>query len=425
MSQFVEEEPVKIDTPPVSPAKQPEPSPKGMMGPPEELHSPIRDEYIPASPSPQKKRTDAPSRPKTTDTDSSSSSSELVPKKTSTPDLPTATPIKTGIKRKLGARGDTVNSRLTQKASNENQPLRLASGKPSIRERAEGRTLKELSSIRKGERPAVSANRKPLSAKSTNDDISSPKKAKLSASDDVATAKADMVAKGKPTATVQDRPRGRGRPPKVVEIAAPTPAPVPSSLAEVDILSPHSPPSAASAPATDENSRGGSDTPPPADISSKGETSRASRRSRGVVSYAEPNLRDKMRRPTKDMVDAVTGSRRSSQFDMLSLDASATSANSKRQSTSSAGSAPAGPEPGSIPASPLAKKGQAEEREDGGPADADLYEFKTSSPKGKGGRKKAVGRPKGSRRFSTALDEGDDDEFVPRETSSRRRSMLV
>ena len=36
---------------------------------------------------------------------------------------------------------------------------------------------------------------------------------------------------------------------------------------------------------------------------------RPSRRSRGAVSYAEPNLRDKMRRPTKELVDAVAGER--------------------------------------------------------------------------------------------------------------------
>ncbi|SPQ27667.1 499ede32-eac5-4845-ad66-83321f2d21a2 [Thermothielavioides terrestris] len=49
------------------------------------------------------------------------------------------------------------------------------------------------------------------------------------------------------------------------------------------------------------------DTPPPADISSTGETSRPSRRARAPISYAEPNLRDKMRRPTKQLFDAVTG----------------------------------------------------------------------------------------------------------------------
>lgn len=44
-------------------------------------------------------------------------------------------------------------------------------------------------------------------------------------------------------------------------------------------------------------------------------SSRPSRRRGAVVSYAEPNLRDKMRRPGKEMADAVAyGSRRSSSF---------------------------------------------------------------------------------------------------------------
>lgn len=47
--------------------------------------------------------------------------------------------------------------------------------------------------------------------------------------------------------------------------------------------------------------------------------SRPSRRQRAVVSYAEPNLRDKMRRPTKELIDAVgsDGSRRSSSFQLV------------------------------------------------------------------------------------------------------------
>lgn len=48
-------------------------------------------------------------------------------------------------------------------------------------------------------------------------------------------------------------------------------------------------------------------------------TSRPSRRSRGSISYAEPNLRDKMRRPTKELVDAVSGDarfRRASKSDL-------------------------------------------------------------------------------------------------------------
>lgn len=52
------------------------------------------------------------------------------------------------------------------------------------------------------------------------------------------------------------------------------------------------------------------DTPPPLDFHSAGSSSsttigRATRRPRGNVSYAEPSLRDKMRRPGKELVDAV------------------------------------------------------------------------------------------------------------------------
>lgn len=51
------------------------------------------------------------------------------------------------------------------------------------------------------------------------------------------------------------------------------------------------------------------DTPPPGDITTENlEGARPSRRARASVSYAEPNLRDKMRRPTKELVDAITKS---------------------------------------------------------------------------------------------------------------------
>lgn len=53
-------------------------------------------------------------------------------------------------------------------------------------------------------------------------------------------------------------------------------------------------------------------TPPPqmsAAVSSLTVSSRPSRRSRPAVSYAEPNLRAKMRRPTKELVGAVEGER--------------------------------------------------------------------------------------------------------------------
>ena len=49
------------------------------------------------------------------------------------------------------------------------------------------------------------------------------------------------------------------------------------------------------------------DTPPPPDLhkNATGGEGRLSRRSRSSVSYAEPSLRAKMRRPTKELVDAV------------------------------------------------------------------------------------------------------------------------
>ena len=50
------------------------------------------------------------------------------------------------------------------------------------------------------------------------------------------------------------------------------------------------------------------DTPPPPDLgpdTGTGSFGRASRRSRGSINYAQPNLRDKMRRPTSELVDAV------------------------------------------------------------------------------------------------------------------------
>lgn len=54
------------------------------------------------------------------------------------------------------------------------------------------------------------------------------------------------------------------------------------------------------------------DTPPPPDLepnTGTGSFGRASRRPKGNVNYAQPNLRDKMRRPTAELVDAVAAER--------------------------------------------------------------------------------------------------------------------
>lgn len=469
MSHLIEDEPVKIDSPRAPPPKQSSPSPKGIVEPPMALHSRNAESDYQQSPSPQKKR-DAFSRRNESrpnlqssgpDTQDEPSPSPLKkrdvlsypakdkpqqrgpkPKESqiqtpSASQAPAATPTKAGIKRKFTPGDEASNTKPMAKATSENQPPRPMTG---------GKSLKELSNMRKEERPGSQPHRKPLSAKSTNDDIVSPKKKpRQLATDEVIAAKSNL----KKCKATQDQAKTKAKTSAPVRVdVAPEPEPAPvvatvtsdlaTPLAEPELLAPNSPVSAPPADAP----RG--DTPPPADISSKGETSRPSRRSRGVVSYTEPNLRDKMRRPTKDMVDAVAGSRCSSHFELIGHD----SLQSKRDSGSGMSSEP--------PASPLAGKGSsseelphsvaadrrhrpsavvdAERYKDESPesiptSDADLYEITTSSPPAeKQGKRRSTNRQgKSSRRFSTALDGGDDDDvFIPSErASSRRRSMMV
>ena len=91
------------------------------------------------------------------------------------------------------------------------------------------------------------------------------------------------------------------------------PAPKTPAPLELDVLSPEE-----SEPATARVE--GRDTPPPGELDPEtantnafGSIGRASRRQRGSVSYVQPNLRDKMRRPTKELVDAVGAEERSQQ----------------------------------------------------------------------------------------------------------------
>lgn len=71
------------------------------------------------------------------------------------------------------------------------------------------------------------------------------------------------------------------------------------------------------------------DTPPPSDLQPStsntgvfGTADRATRRPRSSVSYAEPNLRDKMRRPTKDLVDAVSAGDRAQHLATIKVEES-------------------------------------------------------------------------------------------------------
>lgn len=227
---------------------------------------------------------------------------------------------KAGAKRKLAARDDSENL-VPGLAS---APSATTRKKATItRERTStGKALKDVTASKREERakqaPAVQAPalRKPLSAKSTNDDLMSPKKNTRKAVGE----KPLRPTRAKPAAEKQAKEPSKRRltvldeqvalppaePPIITTI--PEPEPEPQKQTEPTLITPD-PETHLSPTPEPKSSRQSRDTPPPADISSSGETSRPSRRSRSQVSYAEPNLRDKMRRPSKQLVDAVVESR--------------------------------------------------------------------------------------------------------------------
>ncbi|KAL8780403.1 MAG: hypothetical protein Q9213_006488 [Squamulea squamosa] len=170
-------------------------------------------------------------------------------------------------------------------------------------------------------------SRSVLAPKSVNTDpISSPVKSRRPADGEKAIRPArDISSKSQERNKSKDKiPSERfARPLKAAEAAAPEPKvlshndPPPSrpppetpALPPLDVFSPDG----CEPPVARPQSR---DTPPPGDLdpetantNSFGSMGRSSRRQRGNVSYAEPNLRDKMRRPTKELVDAVAAEER-------------------------------------------------------------------------------------------------------------------
>ncbi|UPK99255.1 hypothetical protein LCI18_010190 [Fusarium solani-melongenae] len=485
MSQFIDQDPVKVDSPSRSRPTPVQESPKTKLSPPEALESPHSNKMMPRSPSPEKKREVVvePQEPQTETTVPEKKAIETKPLETkdqnpSVADNSSIQPVKTGSKRKFAARDDMGTAK-PQKINNENENTRIMAEKPSIREKAGGRTLKELTSMRKEAREKANATgtRKPLAAKSTNDDMTSPKKtSKPVALDEVAAAKADLV-KSKVT---QDRPKSRSKvlPPITID-AVPDLEPTAPTVTDVScdlgtpltqqvLLSPNSPDSAVST----EAGRGG--TPPPIDINASREPARPSRRSRAAVSYAEPNLRAKMRRPTKELLDAVAGegkhARRSSAADLAAPDTvkvkRETDASDSWKKLPPAGSTNAENEPGSIPASPLAGKGSPPElpqsvgvrggrrpsmmvqgsavdrvesnevqdtKEESTPdstslSEVDVYDFTPSSPQPEKQapvepKKRAAGR-RATRRVSAAV-HSEEGLAIRERASSRRRSMML
>lgn len=266
----------------------------------------------------------------------------------STPAESTPAPAaKAGSKRKFAVNDENaavrgIKAGVEGKDQAENRPLM--------------RELKNPKSIRELSRKDKSA-RKPLAIKSTNDDMSSPRK--RTADDDAACKGHAGLGTGKNAAAGRMRAKMQlmvdepePQPPNVVDVSVEEPEPEPEEPAEELADQPDAADKPPSSPAFSEpvcpNTptplsdashplhpssalHGSRDTPPPSDISSLGEMSRPSRRARASVSYAEPNLRDKMRRPTKELFDAVAGEGRYRQRQLLQGEAEDTPAATKHE----------------------------------------------------------------------------------------------
>lgn len=176
------------------------------------------------------------------------------------------------------------------------------------------------------------------------DPVSSPVKiGRLAEGEKIKAVKPDMPSKPRDRTKPRDQPASQrfARPAKVrhAEAQAPESKATTQSVTELSkVLSETSAPSSldtfspdgSEPPATRPESR---DTPPPADLDPEtsntntfGSMGRASRRPKGSVSYAEPNLRDKMRRPTKELVDAVAAEERMQQKRAVKNEGDATEA---------------------------------------------------------------------------------------------------
>ncbi|EAA27390.1 hypothetical protein GE21DRAFT_3169 [Neurospora crassa] len=229
----------------------------------------------------------------------------MEPPKQSTSAVPSET-IRAGLKRKLN--GDNQNE--------PNKATKLQQGKENGNETGIKKGLSARDPHkRKSIKETATKPRAPLSAKSTNEHIVSPKKPAKphQVADDFKPVKVHKASKGKEKvdlpapdkkSAVEETQGNSTSAFTKVEILPPALEPTPevAEIPETDILITPGTPERAS-----ESTVVTHDTPPPAHISSNGETSRPSRRARAAISYTEPNLRDKMRRPTKELFDAVSG----------------------------------------------------------------------------------------------------------------------
>ncbi|KAL8869930.1 MAG: hypothetical protein Q9174_003901 [Haloplaca sp. 1 TL-2023] len=256
-------------------------------------------------------------------------------------------PLKSGAKRKFNAREEDDIGLTKGGSENDFQYMRnhvlpprddtQGSNPNGTEKHSRQKSSEEVAKIkdRSGERSKADASsaltgRNVLAPKSVNTDpVSSPtKNARLSEGEKPRPFKIDAPSKPRDPSRARNQPPSSrfARPAKVpqggvqefkdpvqeTQVPARPPPKTPAPL-DLDVLSPDE-----SEPATARVE--GRDTPPPGELDPEtantnafGSIGRASRRQRGSVSYVQPNLRDKMRRPTKELVDAVGAEERSQQ----------------------------------------------------------------------------------------------------------------
>ncbi|OIW27511.1 hypothetical protein CONLIGDRAFT_435090 [Coniochaeta ligniaria NRRL 30616] len=306
VSRFVEDDPVKVDSP----------SPKPV---PANLKSNNKEESaIPESgtSTPVVEPTRNATASRTAKEQRESVQTELDKAANSGTPAPAPQPLRAGAKRKFG--GEENDGFRILKQTDKQSKESGATEKPRpVQDLQKRRSIKDISSGKREARDRTAAPdvpllnpRKALAAKSTNDSPQKLSKA-VGTNDSKPPKKPNDLGGDKakqPPISAADKPNSRPpkKSPPLVQIPPSQPAPsAPTSTAiicepetpipEADLITPNTPDHRA-APAT-------RDTPPPG----MGDASRPSRRARPAISYAEPNLRDKMRRPTKELFDAVAG----------------------------------------------------------------------------------------------------------------------
>lgn len=222
-----------------------------------------------------------------------------------------AKPLRTGAKRKFSVQEDEDTNQAKGDAFRFSR--RNAAETETSNEEPRLPTLDRLPVLSASKHSDIFLMSKANIVEPVNTDpVVSPKKQRSSAQEKPGKLE-------KPTAKARSRPRlniTRNSTPDLPSI--PIPEPVPTADIILDSLPPKTPAADAiiSPPSTEPSTQRpeNKDTPPPGDLSSAdqtGQAGRPGRRARPQVSYKEPSLNVKMRRPDAKLVDAVVDRRTS------------------------------------------------------------------------------------------------------------------